>query len=244
MLKMLVTRPEPDASETAARLRALGIEPVVAPLLIMHAEDASLPDPAGFAAIAVTSANALRALAAGGALVRYTHLKLYAVGDKTASVARDFGFSDVTSANGNFGMLVETLAHAGLSGPIWYPAPREQAGDLARSLAPFGLMVITSVVYRMDPVDAQNAQIAAAISDDDVKAALLYSKNTAQAFVSVTKGLHYLNPAKSLTLLCLSENVAQPLIDAHFVRIGLADHPSEEAMLALALSFARDQNPA
>ena len=33
-MKMLVTRPEPDASETAARLEALGIEPVVTPLLV------------------------------------------------------------------------------------------------------------------------------------------------------------------------------------------------------------------
>lgn len=244
MLKMLVTRPEPDASETAARLRALGIEPVIAPLLVQHVEETSLPDPAGFAAIAVTSANALRALAERGELVRYAHLRLFAVGDKTAALARELGFADVTSAEGNFGMLVEKLAHAGLTGPIWYPAAREQAGDLARSLAPFGLMVITSVVYRMDAVVPENAKMAAAITDNDVKAALLYSKRASQAFVSVTKALKVPDPAKFLTLLCLSENVAQPLVDAHFVRIGLADHPSEEAMLALALSFARDQNPA
>ena len=42
-------------------------------------------------------------------------------------------------------------------------------------------------------------------------------------------------------MLCLSEAVAEPLIAAHFVRVSLADHPSEEAMMALALSFARDQ---
>jgi uroporphyrinogen-III synthase len=29
---------------------------------------------------------------------------------------------------------------------------------------------------------------------------------------------------------------------AHFARIGLADYPSEEAMMGLALSFARDRN--
>ena len=45
-------------------------------------------------------------------------------------------------------------------------------------------------------------------------------------------------------MLCLSETVAEPLIDAHFVRVGLADYPSEEAMMGLALSFARDQNAA
>jgi uroporphyrinogen-III synthase len=47
-----------------------------------------------------------------------------------------------------------------------------------------------------------------------------------------------------LGVLCLSEAVAQPLVDAHFVRVGLADYPSEEAMMGLALSFARDHNGA
>jgi uroporphyrinogen-III synthase len=105
-------------------------------------------------------------------------------------------------------------------------------------------MVITTPVYRMDPVDAANSQIGTLVHDSDVKSALFYSRRTAQVFVSAIKALQSTISAKSLAMLCLSENVAQPLIDAHFVRIGLADHPSEEAMLALALSFARDQNPA
>jgi uroporphyrinogen-III synthase len=33
------------------------------------------------------------------------------------------------------------------------------------------------------------------------------------------------------------------LIAAHFARMSLADHPSEDAMMALALAFAREQNP-
>jgi uroporphyrinogen-III synthase len=33
-------------------------------------------------------------------------------------------------------------------------------------------------------------------------------------------------------------------MDARFVRISLADRPSDEAMMSLALSFARDQNAA
>ena len=43
-------------------------------------------------------------------------------------------------------------------------------------------------------------------------------------------------------MLCLSEAVAEPLFDAHFVRVSLAEAPSEQAMMGLALSFSRDQN--
>lgn len=239
---MLVTRPEPDASETAARLSALGIEPVLLPLLRHETLPVSLPEPQGFAAMAVTSTNALRALAERGVVTRYRHLPVFTVGDRTAAVARSMGFASVTSAAGGFADLVELLAHQKLPGPIFYPAPRDMAGDLAKSLAPHGRMVITAQLYRMAPATEVPQNVARALADGNIDGALFYSRRTAETFVTlVGAGLDRATRAR-LSMLCLSETVAEPLVDAHFVRIGLADHPSEEAMMALALSLARDQN--
>lgn len=239
---MLVTRPDPDASDTAARLGALGIEGVACPLLVHQTLDVGLPEPKGFAALAVTSANALRALDERGVLARYVNLPLYAVGDRTAAMARDLGFADVTSANGAFADLAELLVHAPLDGPIFYPAARDMSADLGKSLAPFGRMVITAEVYAMNPVAALPEGLAARLGGE-IGAALFYSKRTAQTFVRLLER-DLDQPARArLAMLCLSEAVAEPLLDAHFVRVGLADHPSEEAMMGLALSFARDQNP-
>src|SRR3569623_3441241 len=122
MVLMLVTRPEPDASETAARLNALDIETVIDPLLIAHTLPTSLPPAEGFAALAVTSANALRALAHRGDLSGYRGLPLYAVGDRTAETARRLGFGNVASAGGTANALVALLVEAGAKGPILYPA--------------------------------------------------------------------------------------------------------------------------
>ena len=55
MVRLLVTRPEPDASETAARLRALGIEPVIEPLLVVRTLTTTLPPADGCSALAITS---------------------------------------------------------------------------------------------------------------------------------------------------------------------------------------------
>jgi uroporphyrinogen-III synthase len=244
MLKMLVTRPEPDASETAARLAALDIEPVLEPLLIHETLPTSLPDPSGFAAMALSSASALRALHERGALARYTGLRLFAVGDRSATVARSFGFTDVISAGGSFADLVERLAHARLPGPVFYPAGIDRVGDLARSLAAFGVMVITTQVYRMRPAAALSAGVRDALAAGQIAAALFYSRRTAETFLELAAAGLDRRTRTRLGVLCLSEAVASPLVDAHFVRVGLADHPSEEAMMSLALSFARDQNPA
>lgn len=234
MVRLLVTRPEPDASETAARLNALDIETVVDPLLSAETLNTTLPATDGFAALAVTSANALRALHDRGELPRLKSLAVYTVGDRTAAVARDYGFAEVISARGSFGDLVALLVGAGIDGPILYPAAEQQAGDLGKALAPHGIMVITAPVYRMVAATG----LRATTRFDALDGALFYSRRTAQAFVDLAPQVA---DRSRLGVLCLSEAIAEPLLAAHFVRVSLADHPSEEAMMALALSFARDQ---
>lgn len=232
MVRLLVTRPEPDASETAARLRALDIEAVLSPLLLFETLTTTLPPATGFAALAITSANALRALHDRGEIPRLQALPVYAVGDRSAAVARDLGFAQVVSAGGNLDDLVALLAKAGVDGPVLYPTARQQAGDLAKALAPHGVMVITVAVYGMRPADRLGADLAS------IDGALFYSRRTAETFAHLAPtGTDRARPG----MLCLSEAVAEPLIAAHFVRVSLADHPSEEAMMALALSFAREQ---
>lgn len=241
-MRMLVTRPAPEASETMGRLIALGIDPGALPLLERRTLSGSLPDAAGFAAIAFTSTNAIEALHERGALQRYVGLPVFAVGSKTAEAAFRAGFRSVEVGAGGLAGLVERVEAAKLTGPVFYPAARDQAGDLAKALAPSGIMVVTSRVYEMDDAASLDPEVLDHLGAGAFGAALFYSRRTAAAFVRRIAPL--LPPASRTTLgmLCLSEAVAEPLVGARFVRIGLADHPSEEAMMSLALSFARDQN--
>jgi uroporphyrinogen-III synthase len=241
-MRMLVTRPEPDARDTAARLAALEIEATICPLLSFETLPTSLPEAEGFAAIALTSANALRALEERGMLAGYGGLRAYTVGDRTASYARECGFADVVSAGGTLADLAELLAHAGLPGPVFYPTGREQSGDLAKSLAPYGVMVIGAQVYAMNPVPGLPMDVREDLIEGTIGAALFYSRRTAETFARLAGDGIGRSVRTRLGMLCLSEAVAEPLVDAHFVRVGLADYPSEEAMMGLALSFARDQN--
>lgn len=240
---MLVTRPAPDASDTAARLEALGIEAVVAPLLVSELLPADLPAPHGLAAIVFSSANALRALDAAGAIERYRHLPAYTVGDKTADLAEELGFVMVTSASGAFADLVDLIAHAPIDGPILYPHGREVSADLVRTMAPFGREVVAVPVYAMNPTPQLHETVADELRAGTIAAALFYSRRTAETFVKLTDGVIGREQRTKLGALCISEAVAEPLVDAHFVRIGLAERPDEEAMMGLALSFARDHNP-
>ena len=236
--KILVTRPQPDAERTAAGLAALGLVPVIAPMLVAKYSTAPLPDASRFAAIAVTSANAVRALAARPEAETFAHLPVYAVGDQTAAEARATGFDRVSSAKGTLHDLAATLAAERPPGTILYPAAHHQSGDLAGLLADAGMEVVTHVLYAMEPAADFPPDVSAELSRGAIEGAVFYSRRTAQIFSELAADMAL---GRRLHCLCLSENVAEPLLENHFVHIGLADYPSNEAMMTLALAFARDQ---
>jgi uroporphyrinogen-III synthase len=241
MMRMLVTRPEPDAQATVERLAALDIEGMAAPLMTRQNLDVRLPAPEGFAALALSSTNALRALADADALQPFFDKPVFAVGDRTAHEARLSGFRDVVAADGTLDALVTAIARAGLAGPLLYPCGKHLSGDLAHALAPHGLMVITVPVYEMVAETAFSDPAAAALTKGSVDGVMIYSRRTAEIFAALAADIVPEEQRRTLPLLCLSENVAAPLLDNHFSRVLLADHPSEEAMMALALAFSREQ---
>ena len=239
MSRMLVTRPEPDAQSTVLRLAGLGIEAVAAPLMVRQTLPVSLPPAAGFQAMVLTSTNALRSLADRGVLDDYLSLPVFSVGDRTAREAEAAGFTRVSSAAGALQDLVNAIALAKVLGPLFHPTGKHQSGDLAQALAPFGVMVVTAKIYDMVAEEDLPFEIEAALGDD-INAVLLYSRRTAEIFTEVTRSLDEARRRK-LSLLCIAEQAAEPLLAARFGRISLADRPDDDAMMALALAFTREQ---
>lgn len=115
--RILLLRPEPNASAAAAR--ALGLDPVAAPLFTIRPLAWTPPDPADFDAVLLTSAHAARR--AGAGLTSFLHLPCRAVGEATAAAARIAGFSDVQAGAGD-----GAAALAELSGQrVLHPCGRE-----------------------------------------------------------------------------------------------------------------------
>src|SRR6185312_12602104 len=93
---VLITRPEPGASETAARLAAMGLMPILAPMLRIRPANPHLPPPARIAAILLASGNAVDPLPLS------CHARpVLTVGAATAARARLAGFTNVVSADGD-----------------------------------------------------------------------------------------------------------------------------------------------
>lgn len=229
---LLVTRPEPDASATVERLAALGLSAVAAPLFTLRPLPAPLPE-GGFDAVAITSANALRALQ--GRLQPYLRLPLFAVGDRTAALARAEGFNTVTSADGGMARLAPLIA-AHAPRRVLYLAGRDRTGDLAALLGP-GVDTVLVEVYDMEPVPALPVAAEAMLTQGAIQAVLLYSVRAAERFVALTSP----SMRRAMQALCLSSTIAEVARNAHFAGTVVANASSETAMMGLALRVCGDQ---
>ena len=98
MRPLVILRPEPAASRSADRARAMGLEVRVLPLFALEPVPWSAPDPADFDGLVLTSDNAVRL--GGKDIARLLPLPVHAVGAATAAAARDAGFSVASIGEG------------------------------------------------------------------------------------------------------------------------------------------------
>ena len=145
-LRVLVTRPQPGAGRTAARLQTAGFEPIVLPLSEIVAVAPALPVSRP-AAVAVSSANAVRQ-APAALLSLLANAPVFAVGDETAAAARQAGFEDVRSSAGNAADLArDIVAAVGPKPRIAYLSGRVRLDALEAELAAAGFEVEVVETY-------------------------------------------------------------------------------------------------
>jgi uroporphyrinogen-III synthase len=232
-MRLLVTRPAPDAGDTATRLRALGHEPLVAPLLriVFTPPPVDIAEPA---AILVTSRNGVRALATWPQAQHWGGKPVFGTGRATVAEARRAGFTDVRSGNGdsadlsNFFMLHVDRALR----PILYPAARDRAGALSSGLRANGFDLVTIEAYRAEAASALDEAVVSALRARTLDGVLLYSRRTAEVFAALMDRDGLWPSVKDVPLYALSPRVAEPLLEfsgALFV----AKHPNEDSLFAL-----------
>ncbi len=143
-MKLLILRPEPGGSETAARARAMGLEPVLAPLFAIRPVAGPAVDPSGYDAVLLTSANGARHAPAGLAA-----LPCFAVGERTADAARAAGFADVRTGPSDGAAAAAMMAAAGVGRALHLCGREHLPVETA------GVAIERRVVYAAEPVERE-----------------------------------------------------------------------------------------
>lgn len=230
--RVLVTRPLPDAIATGTKLEALGYVPVLMPVSETVPTNTPLPD-GQYSAIAVTSANALRHSDAAQ-LVGLKALQLYAVGEKTAIVARESKFENIYAGDGwglNLGKYV--AEHEAAGSHILYLTGKVRRSDFEQQLESAGIKVTVAETYDTLPVSYSNAQLADIVSAGLPEIILLYSAVAAKQFVQLDTQTGGVLLKSAKFIFCLSNRIASELPDMCQKRVHISDTPDETALLRL-----------
>ncbi len=230
-MRVLVTRAEGDAEATAARVAERGHRPVMAPLARIRplpvAWPGTPPD-----AVTATSAHAFDALPpAPPALAA---LPLYAVGKRTAEAARRAGFRLVADAAGDAATLAARLrAQLTPGARVLYLAGRTRKPDLESRLAAAGILPEVQETYAIEPADSLPDPAKSALEQTEDLIVLHFSRGTAERFLALCRSAGLESAAVAVRHLCLSADVAAPLLAAGAGTVVVAPVPREPALLDL-----------
>jgi len=216
-MKILVLRPQPGADETAARARALGLEPVVAPLFSVRPLAWTPPDPAGFDAVMLTSASAARQASDG--LAPFRHLPCYAVGEATATAAAEAGFADIRVGPDDGSSLLLMMAEAEVRA-VFHPCGRDH---LALDLP--GVAITRVPVYAAESAERLPVPAGGML-------ALLHSPRAAALFAGLA------GDKSRVRIAAISARTARAA-GIGWQEVAIAPQPRDAALLELAVQLCQ-----
>ncbi len=235
-MRLLVTRPLPEAMATARTLRTRGHVVLVSPMLRIRRLRFAVPQ-TGVQAFVVTSLNGARALA-GAIRPKNFAGQVYAVGPRTADAMRNAGFDNVSTPEpaGGSDVLARFIVRRARpdGGEIVHVAGEDAAGDLTGALGDAGFLARRVIAYRAEPTRGLSKPATRALARGSVDAVLLYSPRTVEAFFSCLRQPGVDGWVGETRFLCLSDAVAAMIpddIDCGSVEIAM--RPDEPALLAL-----------
>jgi uroporphyrinogen-III synthase len=220
MRRVLVLRPEPGASATIERARALGLDAVGVPLFEVEALPWEAPEPSGFDGLLLTSANAVRH--GGEELLKLRGLEVYAVGDATAEAAREAGFDIAATGDSGVDRLLASI-EADLK--LLHPCgeDRREAQNARQRIASIS-------VYRAKQVDSPDLGPARGA------VALVHSPRAGRRLAEL------MSDRASVAIAAISPAAAEAAGDG-WELVEMATEPNDDALLALAARLCNNPPP-
>lgn len=230
-LKVIVTRTQPFAQDTAKALETFGLSPVVSPMLVIQ----SLPPRPEVIArarhLVFTSASGISA-AAG--CQHAEDVTVWCVGPTTSAAAEEAGFTRILEGPGNAddlaAMIMGTLPRP--QGLFVHVANEDAAGRLVAQVKEAGFEAEFLALYRTEPAAALTPEAQAVLAGKDPSLILLHS---AKAAAALSAGSPDLSRA---VLVAISEAALAPLKGRAGLGERIAHKPRESDLMHAVLEAA------
>lgn len=234
-MRVLVTRPEPDASSTKAALEEAGHSAVLSSLMNISFMPVNDLGEGLIQAIVFTSRNAVRALSRSPALQNLLEVPVFAVGKGTAKDAHDLGFHGVMEGPGDAAGLFDViLANANPSGGrLIHFAGFRLAFDLESALREHGFEIETVRCYKADAAETLSQDAKVAMREGHLDVVLLMSPEASRTYVRLLEASGLTGKAQEIACACISQATADALAPFNPAQVEVSLRPNSEEVLAL-----------
>jgi len=229
-MHILLTRPLEDCSEMILKFKSLGHQVSHLPLLSIDKINYDQIDFSNYEGIIFTSANA----------VKFLNLKqidkkifCFCVGNATEKKARDSGFQNVITAEGNVNNLKELVLqnfnqkHGGLI----YVSGELVSTDLDQQLIKEGYKIDRVINYKTTHNQKFDGKFVTDLELNIPDMVYIYSQNSAQSFLNFIKINQSENLWMNTNLMCIGEKTSSILNEIKWKKIFLFNPGEEEFLL-------------
>ncbi|WP_435150875.1 uroporphyrinogen-III synthase [Candidatus Pelagibacter bacterium nBUS_44] len=229
-MHILLTRPLEDCSEMILKFKSLGHQVSHLPLLSIDKINYDQIDFSNYEGIIFTSANA----------VKFLNLKqidkkifCFCVGNATEKKARDSGFQNVITAEGNVNNLKELVLqnfnqkHGGLI----YVSGELVSTDLDQQLIKEGYKIDRVINYKTTHNQKFDEKFVTDLKLNIPDMVYIYSQNSAQSFLNFIKINQSENLWMNTNLMCIGEKTSSILNEIKWKKIFLFNSGEEEFLL-------------
>ena len=229
-MHVLFTRPIDDSKDLILKFKSLGHIVSSIPVISIKKKEYSKIDFSSFKGIIFTSSNAIKFL---DTKLLDKNIKCFCVGNATELLAKEKGFQNIFSAEGNVNNLKEIILQNFKSseGKLVYISGETITFELDKFLISEGLKVERVINYSSDPIEKFNEILIDDLKNNVPDIVYIYSQNSAISFKNLIKNYNLQNHWMNTNLMCISEKTSSVLNDIKWKKIFLFNPGEEEYLL-------------
>jgi len=229
-MHILFTRPLEDCQEIMIKFQLLGHEVSHMPLIYVEKKNYEEINFENFKGIIFTSTNAIKFLN-----LKKINKKIncFCVGNATEKKARNSGFQNTFSAEGNVNNLKEVILQNinSSEGKLLYVSGEIVSSELDKKLISEGYDVERIVNYTVKHVEKLNEDFVEKIKMKMPNIVYIYSQNSAASFLNLIKNYNLSNLWMDTNLMCISEKTSSVLNEIKWKKIFIFSPGEEEFLL-------------
>tara|TARA_B100000029_G_C17434373_1_gene909084 strand:- start:16 stop:714 length:699 start_codon:yes stop_codon:yes gene_type:complete len=229
-MHILLTRPLEDCQDMIVKFQLLGHEVSHMPLIYVEKKNYKEVNFEDFKGIIFTSSNAIKFLN-----LKKINKKIncFCVGTATEKKARNYGFQNTFSAEGNVNNLKEIIFQNFNSsdGKLLYVSGEIISNELDKRLISEGYDVARIVNYTVKHTENLNEDFVEKIKMKMPDIVYIYSQNSASSFLNLIKNYNLSNLWMDTNLMCISEKTSSVLNEIKWKKIFIFSPGEEEFLL-------------